>query len=95
MFHHLRKSDWGLYRSNIDEILRPRGHYILEVFSTEHRGYGDIPQSRWHIKAGAYRRFFTQEDIESYWGDMFDILALEEKRGEVAGDWHVLMQKKY
>ncbi len=95
MFHHLRKSDSEQYQTNIDAVLKPRGYYILEVFSTGHRGYGTIPRSHWHIKAGAYRRFFTRDDIEGLWGEAFDILALEEKRGEVAGDWHALMRRKY
>lgn len=92
--YHLRKSDWGTYQANVDSVLRPRGFYILEVFSTEHHGYGHVPRSGWHIKAGAYRRFFTREDIESFWRDAFDILRLEKKRGEVAGDWHALMRRR-
>jgi len=85
-FHHLRKGDWETYQRNIGFALQPYGWYILEVFSTEHRGYGEMPSAQWHIKAGAYRRFFTQEDIEQCWGSMFDIVDIQEKRGQIAGD---------
>lgn len=93
-FHHLRKRDWRTYKKNIDFVLRPYSWYILEVFSTEHRGYGEIPASHWHIKAGAYRRFFTKQDIEQCWGTMFTVVDIQEKRGSIAGDWHALMCKK-
>lgn len=93
--HHLRKSDWKRYQGNIEAILKPRGYYMLEVFSTNHRGYGRVPLQGWHIKEGAYRRFFTKEDIMTFWGDRFQILDIQEKEGEVAGDWHVLMKRNY
>ena len=54
-----------------------------------------MPSAQWHIKAGAYRRFFTQEDIEQCWGSMFDIVDIQEKRGQIAGDWHVLLRKEW
>lgn len=93
--HHLRKSDWDTYRRNVATVLKPRGYYMLEVFSMNHKGYGAVPTARWHIKDGAYRRFFTRKNIEDLWGDQFDILYLEEKRGDVAADWHALMRRNY
>lgn len=92
--HHLRKGDWKKYKEGILFVLKPESHYILEVFSTEHKGYGKIPTSRWHIKDKAYRRFFTKDDVEEFCGDNLDILDIREKRGPIAGDWHALMKRK-
>lgn len=92
-FHHLRKGDWQTYRKNLERILKPGGHFILEVFSKEHKGYGKIPERGWHFKQGAYRRFFDQKDIQTFLGNKFEILNIEEKKGEIAGDWHVLTRK--
>lgn len=94
-FHHLKKSDQKTYLKNIDTILKQRGYFIMEVFSREHKGYGTVPRRGWHIKQGAYRRFFSQEEIQNFLGGKFEILTIQEKRGETAGDWHILARKKY
>ena len=94
-FHHLEKSHQEQYMENITSILKPRGYFILEVFSRKHKGYGVMPQSGWHIKGGVYRRFFSQEDIQELLRVEFEVLSFQEKQGDIAGDWHVLARMKY
>lgn len=93
-FHHLKKSDWKGYLKNIDTILKEEGYLIMEVFSREHKGYGMVPSRGWHIKQGAYRRFFSREEIQNFLGNKFEILTIQEKKKEIAGDLHILARKK-
>lgn len=92
--HHIRKTDWKSYLKNVGRVLKPEGHLILEVFSREHKGYGPAPKRGWHIKQGAYRRFFDRRDIDDLLKDDFDVVCIQEKKGEVSGDWHLLARKK-
>jgi len=91
--HHQKKSDWPRYRAAILAALRPDGYFLLSVFSPEFRTYG--PQERsWHLAHGAYRRFFTAEDIRRIFRQDFEFLRLEEERGDSRGFWHVLMRRR-
>jgi SAM-dependent methyltransferase len=91
--HHQRRSDWPRYLSAVRLVLKPGGHFLLSTFSTAFRVYG--PQERsWHLAHGAYRRFFTAEDLRSLFGDAFEFLSLEEERGDHRGFWHVLMRRR-
>lgn len=85
--HHQRKQDWGRYLAAVRAVLRPGGFLVLSVFSTHFRTYG--PQERqWHLAHGAYRRFFTEEDLRGLLGRDFEMLVLEEEREGVRGFWH-------
>ena len=90
--HHQRKADWPRYLASLCAVLRPGGHVILSVFSTAFRVYG--PQERpWHLAHGAYRRFFTEDDLHALFDGEFEFLSLEEERTDVSGFWHVLMRR--
>jgi len=91
--HHQRKSDWPAYRAGILRILKPRGFYVLSVFSPRFflfRGR----RRPWHIAQGAYRRCFTRGDILALFGSSFDILELAEEKGDERGFWHALMRRR-
>ncbi len=91
--HHQRKRDWPRYLAAIRGVLRPGGHFLLSVFSTAFRVYG--PSSRpWHLSHGAYRRFFTPEDLRGLLQGDFDFLRLEEEREGTRGFWHALMRSR-
>jgi SAM-dependent methyltransferase len=91
--HHQKKSDWGRYRAAITTVLKPRGHFLLSLFSTAFRTFG--PQTRaWHIAHGAYRRFFTAHDLHRLFDRNFEFLSLEEERDDVRGFWHALLRRK-
>jgi SAM-dependent methyltransferase len=91
--HHQRKSDWPRYLAAITALLKPGGYFLLSVFSTAFRAYG--PQERsWHLAHGAYRRFFTAEEIRWLFGRGFEVLRLEEERDGVRGFWHAVMRRE-
>jgi SAM-dependent methyltransferase len=91
--HHQKKSDWLAYKGNIVRVLRPRGFYVLSVFS---RAFPLFHGSRrpWHIAQGAYRRYFTRRDILELFGREFEVLELAEEEGKHAGFWHALMRRR-
>ncbi|HNT86379.1 MAG TPA: class I SAM-dependent methyltransferase [Candidatus Hydrogenedentes bacterium] len=89
--HHQKKTDWPRYRGSILRVLKPRGYYVLSVFSPRFRLFQGATRS-WHIAYGAYRRCFAQEEIRKQFAADFTIIKMiEEKRG---GFWHVLMQRR-
>jgi SAM-dependent methyltransferase len=91
--HHQKKSDWPRYRAAILGVLKPEGFLVLSVFSTAFRVYG--PQERsWHLAHGAYRRFFTAQDIRRLFGADFQFISLEEERDDPRGFWHALMRRR-
>ena len=90
--HHQRKRDWAAYKAAILRVLKPRGFYVLSVFSPRFplfRGGGRC----WHIAEGAYRRCFTPKEIQGLFGRDFEMLDLREERGD-HGFWHVLMRRR-
>lgn len=90
--HHQKKSGWPRYRAAILAALRPDGYFLLSTFSTAFRVYG--PQERsWHLAHGAYRRFFTADDLHGLFGQDFEFLSLEEEREGARGFWHALMRR--
>lgn len=91
--HHQKKSDWSRYQAAVLLMLKPGGHFLLSTFSTAFRTYG--PQERsWHLAHGAYRRFFTAEDLHQLFDRDFEFLSLEEERDDVRGFWHALLARK-
>ncbi len=91
--HHQKKSDWPRYRAMLAEVLTPGGWLLLSVFSTAFRVFGPQRQA-WHLAHGAYRRFFTAEDLRGLFGREFEFLRLEEERDEVRGLWHALLRRR-
>jgi cyclopropane fatty-acyl-phospholipid synthase-like methyltransferase len=91
--HHQRKADWPKYRAAIRTVLRPQGWFMLTAFSTRFAVFGPQPR-HWHLAHGAYRRFFTAEEIEGLLAEDFDVIRLHEERDGSAGFWHALMRRK-
>ena len=90
--HHQRKTDWPRYRASILRVLKPRGHYVLSVFSPKFRLFLGSRRS-WHVAYGAYRRCFTAKEIEGLFTRDFDLLEMVEEREKDRGFWHVLMKR--
>lgn len=91
--HHQRKSDWSAYRAGILRVLKPRGFYVLSVFSAGFRLFRGSRRP-WHIKYGAYRRYFTRKDLAVFFGRYFEVVKMTEERGEDGGFWHILEQRR-
>ena len=91
--HHQRKCDWRAYKASIVRVLRPRGYYVLSVFSPRFRFFRKSRRP-WHIARGAYRRCFTREDLAELLGQDFDIIEMSEERGKDGGFWHALLQRR-
>jgi len=91
--HHQKKSDWPRYLAAVTGALAPGGYFLLSVFSTRFRTYG--PQQRsWHLAHGAYRRFFTSEELHALFDTAFEFLGLEEERNDARGFWHALLRRR-
>jgi SAM-dependent methyltransferase len=91
--HHQRKADWPTYKANLLRVLRPRGFYVLSVFSPRFRLFRGSSR-RWHLAHGAYRRCFTREEMVRLWESDFSFLDLVEERGKDRGMWHALLQRR-
>jgi len=91
--HHQRRSDWPRYLMPVEAVLKPAGHFLLSTFSTAFRVYGAQERS-WHLAHGAYRRFFTAEDLHALFDDGFEFLSLEDEREGPRGFWHALMRRR-
>jgi SAM-dependent methyltransferase len=87
--HHQRKSDWPAYRAGLLRVLKPRGYYVLSVFSPDFPLFHGSRRP-WHLAYGSYRRYFTREDLEGLFGGEFEFLELVEQGGEGGGFWHAL-----
>jgi ubiquinone/menaquinone biosynthesis C-methylase UbiE len=91
--HHQRKSDWPAYKSGVLRILKPRGFYVLSVFSPKFRFFRGSRRP-WHIAHGAYRRCFTPDDIMGLFGDRFEVMEMIEEKGKDQGFRHLLMKRR-
>ena len=91
--HHQRKANWPAYKASLLRVLKPRGFYVLSVFSPRFRLFRGSGR-QWHIAYGSYRRCFTVADLRRLFGSEFDILELKEQGGDDGGFWHALMQRR-
>jgi len=91
--HHQRRSDWPTYKANILRVLRPRGFYVLSVFSREFPLFHGS-QRPWHIAQGAYRRCFTRADLSGLFVRDFEVVELLKETGDHPGFWHALMRRR-
>ena len=91
--HHHKKAKWPAYKSSILKILKPQGFYVLSVFSPKFLLFHSNPR-KWHIAFGAYRRYFTEEDILRLFGQNFEFEKMAEEQEEGSGFWHILMKYK-
>lgn len=91
--HHQRKTDWPRYQAGILRVLKPRGYYVLSVFSPRFRFFRGATRN-WHIAYGAYRRCFTREDIRNLFATDFTVIRMVEEKGDSGGFWHALMQRR-
>ena len=90
--HHQRKRNWPLYLHSVLHCLKPRGVFLLSVFSPKFRMFCNR-RRQWHVVGGAYRRCFTREQVEQLFGATFSILETVED--DEIGFWHFLMRRRY
>ena len=91
--HHQRKSAWTAYKTNILRVLKPGGFYVLSVFSPRFRLF-EGSRRPWHLAHGAYRRYFTREDVLRIFGKDFEAVEMLEETGIGGGFWHALMKRR-
>jgi len=91
--HHQKKADWPAYKAGIITVLKPKGFYVLSVFSPKFRLLR-ASRKKWHIAYGAYRRCFTAEDIVELLGRDFEVVQMVEERGRGGGFWHTLLKRR-
>lgn len=94
-FHHVRKSDTMVYRSNIISMLVPGGYFILSCFSWRFRHHPRERRKRdWLVHRGHYDRFFRKSDFSKIFGMRFNILEVKEEREGLYAFYQVLMRNK-
>jgi ubiquinone/menaquinone biosynthesis C-methylase UbiE len=91
--HHQKKSDWPRYRAGLLRVLKPRGFFVLSVFSPRFQMFRGRRRP-WHIAQGAYRRCFTRKDVLELFGRDFEIVGFVEEKDGQRGSWHVLMKRR-
>lgn len=91
--HHQRKAAWRAYRTSLLRVLKPHGYYVLSVFSPSFRLFRGSKRP-WHIALGAYRRYFSREDIVGLFGGDFEVIEVVEEKGQSGGFWHALMKRR-
>lgn len=93
-FHHVRKADWPMYLTRVLGLLKPGGYFHLTVFSTKFKHYPGERRSRnWNVHRNHYDRFFVKRDFPRIFGDLCEILAIEEEHKGLDGFFHVVMRK--
>jgi cyclopropane fatty-acyl-phospholipid synthase-like methyltransferase len=99
--HHMRKSQWQIYKTKILELLKEKGYYLLICFSTEtkYKEGGFAPKSKrrnWTLRGMHYNHFFTVSEINKLFEKDFKTIKRETfKRFGKPVVFHVTyMQKK-
>lgn len=80
LLHHIRKGKWGLYKSEVQRVLKNDGLYFLLGFS-KNSGYikNFTPVNKnWTVKRGHYNHFFVEGEFEAYFKN-FSVLKSFEK----------------
>lgn len=94
VFHHVKKADWPIYFTHVLGLLKPGGYFHLTVFSTKFKHYrGERRTRNWHVHRNHYDRFFVKRDFARIFGDLCEILSIEEEHKGLNGFFHVLMRK--
>jgi SAM-dependent methyltransferase len=91
--HHQKKSAWPAYKAFVLSALRPGGFFVLSVFGPRFPLFQGSSRN-WHIAQGAYRRYFTRDDILGLLGREFEILEIIEEDGRRPRFWHGLFRHR-
>ena len=80
--HHLRKSEWPIYKKNILQVLKPGGYYYLLCFSNASDYIPNFtPKSKrrtWTNRKGHYSHFASTEEIVQFFKKRFTLLYHHE-----------------
>ncbi len=97
VFDHIEKQYWGLYLKNLLKVLKPKGFYILSVFSAN-TDFIKNRKQKWYYSGDAYFHFCLEKDIRDIFEKNFKILEiierLEAKYPPPFMFYHILMRKK-
>jgi len=98
LFHHLRKYQWQEYLNILNNILRPGGYFYLKVFSVDsgklHKFTPPIGR-RWLKKNNHVSRLFDVQEIESIFGQDFEIIKImKTSKGETPLRFLVFFMRK-
>ncbi len=97
VFDHIEKQYWALYLKNLLNVLKPKGFYILSVFSVN-TDFIKNRKQKWYYSGDAYFHFFSEKEIRDIFGKDFDMLEIIEKPESEHPPpfmfYHVLMKKK-
>lgn len=91
-FHHVIKGDWKRYLTGLLRIMKPRGFYMLTVFTHEdiHANQG---KRNWIWHRGHYDHFFTVKELEMIFGRYFEFVRIEESKNGEHAFFHLLLRR--
>ncbi len=96
--HHLRKSQWKLYKNNITNAMKKDSSYILYCFSSNSgkvKNFMPSKKRNFTLRSGHYNHFFTEKEITNIFKKDFKILKLKElKKPDSALRFFVLYAQK-
>jgi SAM-dependent methyltransferase len=94
-FHHIVRRDWPQYRKEIARVLRPRGHLVLSVFSTEFKHHPQEQRTRdWLVHRNHYDHFFKPSAIRQAFALRFDLIKILVEKEGLNGFLHCLFRVK-
>lgn len=102
---HFENTDWHQYQKEISRVLKKGGYYLLVTLSRKTRkllGWNpSISTTGDFSKFGVHYHFFTQEEIQTIFGENFNIINQHEETYQSQSDpddetvlLFTLMQKK-
>ena len=90
--HHIKKTDWPVYKKKLLGLTRPSAHYILSCFSEKDTTHKRAKQHLIHYNH--YDYFFSREDIGKLFSKDFKIIKInEEAYPSGKSFYNCLMQK--
>lgn len=95
LFHHIPKTEWKKYMSQLSKLLRENGLFYLEVFSYNKKGKTSSYKSKdkrndyW-----TYNSFFSKESIQKMFSSKFSIERIIHNRNQPIPTYSFFMIKK-
>lgn len=93
-FHHVLKKHWNLYIHQVVTLLKPRGFFLLAVFSTKFKHEPDERRKRnYLLHRGHYDHFFTKRELKRAFAEAFDFIDLQEETSGLESFLFALLRK--
>lgn len=92
-FHHIKKTDWGIYTKKLLDLTKPKGYYILSCFSEKDLTHKRTKQHLIHYNH--YDYFFSKADIGKIFSKNFRVLKINEESYPSGKCFYNCLMQKY